>query len=214
MKSELAPLTARTLGDQVPRRGHWLLAGLGKLILGAMGWRIVGRLPNTPRVVLAVAPHTSNIDGLIGISAIQSLRVQVRFMGKHTLFEGRLGRLMYWLGGIPVDRDSARDVVDQTTAVMRETPFWLGLAPEGTRTGAKRWKTGFYRIAEQMAVPIVVLGFCYRRRQVRIVDCFLPTGDMDADMARMVASLADIVPRKPALLSAPLKAAKAARGID
>ena len=97
MKSELAPLTARTLGDQVPRRGHWLLAGLGKLILGAMGWRIVGRLPNTPRVVLAVAPHTSNIDGLIGISAIQSLRVQVRFMGKHTLFEGRLGRLMYWL---------------------------------------------------------------------------------------------------------------------
>ncbi|MTT53131.1 acyltransferase [Alcanivorax sp. VBW004] len=214
MKSELAPLTARTLGDQVPRRGHWLLAGLGKLILGAMGWRIVGRLPNTPRVVLAVAPHTSNIDGLIGISAIQSLRVQVRFMGKHTLFEGRLGRLMYWLGGIPVNRDSARDVVDQTTAVMRETPFWLGLAPEGTRTGAKRWKTGFYRIAEQMAVPIVVLGFCYRRRQVRIVDCFLPTGDMDADMARMVASLADIVPRKPALLSAPLKAAKAARGID
>ena len=214
MKSELAPLTARTLGDQVPRRGHWLLAGLGKLILGAMGWRIVGRLPNTPRVVLAVAPHTSNIDGLIGISAIQSLRVQVRFMGKHTLFEGRLGRLMYWLGGIPVNRDSARDVVDQTTAVMRETPFWLGLAPEGTRTGAKRWKTGFYRIAEQMAVPIVVLGFCYRRRQVRIVDCFLPTGDMDADMARMVASLAYIVPRKPALLSAPLKAAKAARGID
>jgi len=187
---------------------------LGKLILGAMGWRIVGRLPNAPRVVLAVAPHTSNIDGLIGISAIQSLRVQVRFMGKHTLFEGRLGRLMYWLGGIPVNRDSARDVVDQTTAVMRETPFWLGLAPEGTRTGAKRWKTGFYRIAEQMAVPIVVLGFCYRRRQVRIVDCFLPTGDMDADMARMVASLADIVPRKPALLSAPLKAAKAARGID
>ncbi|MFT6636216.1 1-acyl-sn-glycerol-3-phosphate acyltransferase [Alcanivorax sp.] len=214
MKSELAPLTARTLGDQVPRRGHWLLAGLGKLILGAMGWHIVGRLPNTPRVVLAVAPHTSNIDGLIGISAIQSLRVQVRFMGKHTLFEGRLGRLMYWLGGIPVNRDSARDVVDQTTAVMRETPFWLGLTPEGTRTGAKRWKTGFYRIAEQMAVPIVVLGFCYRRRQVRIVDCFLPTGDMDADMARMVASLADIVPRKPALLSAPLKAAKAARGID
>ena len=214
MKSELVPLTARTLGDQVPRRGHWLLAGLGKLILGAMGWRIVGRLPNAPRVVLAVAPHTSNIDGLIGISAIQSLRVQVRFMGKHTLFEGRLGRLMYWLGGIPVNRDSARDVVDQTTAVMRETPFWLGLAPEGTRTGAKRWKTGFYRIAEQMAVPIVVLGFCYRRRQVRIVDCFLPTGDMDADMARMVASLADIVPRKPALLSAPLKAAKAARGID
>ena len=214
MKSELVPLTARTLGKQVPRRGHWLLAALGRLILTVMGWRIVGDVPDTPRAVLAVAPHTSNIDGVIGISAIQSLRLDVRFMGKHTLFKGRLGRFMYWLGGIPVNRESARDVVDQTTSVMGETPFWLGLTPEGTRKGAKRWKTGFYRIAEQMQVPIVVLGFCYRRRQVRIVDCFLPTGDIDADMARMTASLADIVPRKPAQLSAPLKAEKAARGID
>ncbi|MED5387521.1 MAG: 1-acyl-sn-glycerol-3-phosphate acyltransferase [Pseudomonadota bacterium] len=205
MKKELPPLKAKTLGDRIPRRGHWLLAGLGRLILGVMGWRIVGSLPNVERAVLAVAPHTSNMDGVVGISAIQSLRVRVRFMGKHTLFEGRLGKLMYWLGGIPVNRDSADDVVDQTTRVMRETPFWLGLAPEGTRTGAQRWKTGFYRIAEQMQVPIVVIGFCYQRRQIRIVGSFMPSGNMERDLEQIYSALADIVPRRPERLSAPLR---------
>lgn len=205
MKTELPPIKAKTLGDSVPRRGHWLLAGLGRVILSAMGWRIVGTLPNVERAVLAVAPHTSNMDGVVGISAIQCLRVHVKFMAKHTLFEGRLGRLMVWLGGIPVNRDSADDVVDQTTTVMREKPFWLGLAPEGTREGAERWKTGFYRIAEQMQIPIVVIGFCYQRRQVRIVGSFMPTGDMEQDMARIVQALADIVPRRPDRLSGPLR---------
>ncbi|MCG8392116.1 MAG: 1-acyl-sn-glycerol-3-phosphate acyltransferase [Pseudomonadales bacterium] len=205
MKKELPPVSARTLGNRVPRRGHWLLAGLGSLILRIMGWRIVGNLPDVERAVLVVAPHTSNVDGVIGLSAIQSLKVHVRFMGKHTLFEGRLGRLMYWLGGIPVNRDSAQDVVEQTTAVMREKPFWLGIAPEGTRKGAKCWKTGFYRIADQMRVPIVVIGFCYRRRQVRVLGSIMPTGDMDRDLASIVATLSEIEPRHPQRLSAPFR---------
>ena len=75
MKQELPAVTQGVLGGQIPRRGHWLLVALGKLILRLMGWRIVGKLPNVDRAVLAVAPHTSNIDGLIGLSAIQSLRV-------------------------------------------------------------------------------------------------------------------------------------------
>lgn len=208
MKAELPPITSAVVGGRVPRRGHWLMAGLGRLILMLMGWRIVGRLPNVERAVLAVAPHTSNMDGLVGISAIQALRLQVRFLAKHTLFEGRLGKLMYWFGGIPVDRQSAQDVVDQTTRVMREKAFWLGLAPEGTRKGVERWKTGFYRIAEEMQVPIVVIGFCYQRKQIRVVDALMPSGDMEKDLAAMVESLADIVPRRPDRLSGPLKQAK------
>ncbi|MCG8438856.1 MAG: 1-acyl-sn-glycerol-3-phosphate acyltransferase [Pseudomonadales bacterium] len=205
MKQELPAVTQGVLGGQIPRRGHWLLVALGKLILRLMGWRIVGKLPNVDRAVLAVAPHTSNIDGLIGLSAIQSLRVYVRFMGKHTLFEGRFGKLMYWLGGIPVNRDSAKDLVEQTAAAMRQAPCWLGIAPEGTRKGAERWKTGFYRIAEALDVPIVVLGFCYRRKQVRIVGMVHPSGDVEKDLATMVAMLSDIVPRHPERLSEPFK---------
>ena len=203
MKQELPPITPNTPGDAVPRRGHWFLAGLGRLILRLMGWRIVGELPNIDRAVLAVAPHTSNIDGVIGLSAIQALRIHVKFMGKHTLFEGRLGRLMYWLGGIPVNRDNAQDLVEQTAAAMQAEPSWLGIAPEGTRKGADRWKTGFYRIAEAQGILVIVLGFCYRRRQVRVVGSVMPSGDMEADLALMVHMLADIVPRHPEQLSGP-----------
>ena len=205
MKRELPAITPATPGPAVPRRGHWFLAGLGRLILKMMGWRIVGALPNVDRAVLAVAPHTSNIDGVIGLSAIQALRVHVRFMAKHTLFEGRLGRFMFWLGGIPVNRDNAHDLVEQTAHAMQQAPCWLGIAPEGTRKGADRWKTGFYRIAEAQSIPIVVLGFCYRRRQVRVMGSVTPSGDMDADLAKMVEMLGDIVPRHPELLSAPFK---------
>lgn len=208
MKQPLPAITPDTPGPLVPRRGHWFLAGLGRFILKVMGWHIVGTLPNVDRAVLAVAPHTSNIDGVIGLSAIQALRIYVRFMGKHTLFEGRLGRLMYWLGGIPVNRENARDLVDQTAAAMQQEPCWLGIAPEGTRKGAERWKTGFYRIAEAQGIPIVVLGFCYRRKQVRVMGSVMPSGDMEADLQQIVAMLAEIVPRHPGLLSAPFKAAK------
>ncbi|MDX1803365.1 MAG: 1-acyl-sn-glycerol-3-phosphate acyltransferase [Alcanivorax sp.] len=201
----LPPVNANTLGSRVPRRGHVLLAWLARVVLRLLGWRIVGALPDVPKAVLIVAPHTSNYDGLVGISAIQALRIHVRFMGKHTLFTGRAGGLMKWLGGIPVDRGSADDVVAQTTAYMRKEPFWLGLAPEGTRKGAERWKTGFYRIAEAMQIPVVVIGFCYRRKQVRIVDSFVPGGDLDADMARIHDHLADIEPRRPERLSTPLR---------
>ncbi|MCK0152710.1 1-acyl-sn-glycerol-3-phosphate acyltransferase [Alcanivorax sp. S6407] len=205
MKPALPAITPSTPGPLVPRRGHWLLAALGRLILKLMGWRIVGELPDVPRAVLAVAPHTSNLDGLVGVSAIQALRVNVRFMAKHTLFEGRMGKLMYWLGGIPVNRDDASDLVEQTAHAMQKAPCWLGIAPEGTRKAAQRWKTGFYRIAEAQSIPIVVLGFCYQRRQVRVVGSLIPTGDMEADLNRMVVMLADIVPRHPALLSGPFK---------
>lgn len=208
MKRALPAITPDGLGADVPRRGHWLLAGLGRLILTLMGWRIVGELPNVPRAVLAVAPHTSNIDGVIGLSAIQALQVDVRFMGKHTLFQGQFGKLMYWLGGIPVDRDNAKDLVEQTAHVMQQTPCWLGIAPEGTRNGAERWKTGFYRIAEAQGIPIVVLGFCYRRRQVRIVGSVMPSGNMEADLDQMVRMLADIVPRHPEKLSLPFRELK------
>ena len=43
-------------------------------------------------------------------------------------------------------------------------PFWLGITPEA-RTGAEQWKTGFHRIAVDLELPILVVTFCYRRKQ-------------------------------------------------
>jgi 1-acyl-sn-glycerol-3-phosphate acyltransferase len=58
----------------------------------------------------------------------------------------------------------------------------LTIAPEGTRSRVKKWKTGFYHIAKGANVPIV-LGFLdYRRKTGGIGPVIYPTGNIDADM--------------------------------
>ena len=91
MSTDLRPLTPDAIGASVPRRGHWLVAALGRAVLRLIGWKVVGELPNVPRAGMIAAPHTSNYDGLVGVSAIQGLRLDIRFMAKHTLFRGPAG---------------------------------------------------------------------------------------------------------------------------
>lgn len=206
MSTDLRPLTPDAIGASVPRRGHWLVAALGRAVLRLIGWKVVGELPNVPRAVMIAAPHTSNYDGLVGVSAIQGLRLDIRFMAKHTLFRGPAGWLLRVLGGIPVDRARSRGLVEDTKNLMTGgQPFWLGITPEGTRTGAEQWKTGFHRIAVDLELPIIVVTFCYRRKQARILDAFWPSGDQQADMDAIYAMLDDVQPAHPERLSGPLR---------
>ncbi len=204
--SDLPPLIPDAIGARVPRRGHWLAAALGRAVLRLIGWKVVGELPDVPRAVMIAAPHTSNYDGLVGISAIQSLRLDIRFMAKHSLFRGPAGWLLRALGGIPVDRARSGGLVEDTKKVMTGgQPFWLGITPEGTRTGADQWKTGFHRIAVDLGLPIIVVTFCYRRKEARILNAFWPGGDQEADMDAIYAMLDDVQPAHPERLSAPLR---------
>jgi 1-acyl-sn-glycerol-3-phosphate acyltransferase len=190
----------------VPRRGHGPSAALGRLALWATGWRLVGSLPDVPRAVVIAAPHTSNYDGLVGISAIRFLSLDLRFLAKHSLFRGPAGWLLRALGGIPVRRGQTDGLVGNVKALFQGgDPFWLGITPEGTRAGADQWKTGFYHIAADLGLPIVVVTFCYRRKQVRVLEAFWPNGDMARDLAAIYALLDDVEPRHPERLSAPLR---------
>lgn len=202
----LAPLAPADIGPMVPRRGSAAVAWLGRFILRRIGWRVVGRLPDRPRAVKIAAPHTSNFDGLVGIAAILGLRLDIRFMAKHSLFRGPAGWLLRAAGGIPVDRRRPGGVVAETQRLLAAgDPFWLGITPEGTRSGAGEWKTGFHRIAVELGLPIIVVTFCYRRREARILETFWPEGDLERDLEAIYAALDDVTPRHPERLSAPLK---------
>ena len=63
--------------------------------------------PVTERaVVLAVAPHTSMFDIMIGFGARNQLNItHAKFLGKKELFKGPLGWLLRKLGGTPVLRE-------------------------------------------------------------------------------------------------------------
>lgn len=170
------------LGPNVPRAHGRFAAAVGRLGLGMGGWRFEGAIPDLPRMVAIVAPHTSNWDFLIGLLVQLALRLGARFVGKHTLFHWPLGGLMRWLGGVPVDRAAPAGFVGEVARAVRESPrMFLVIAPEGTRRRSP-WKSGFYRIAVAAGVPILVIAFDYPRRVVRFGPLFTPSGDFERDL--------------------------------
>lgn len=158
---------AKVLGP--PRRGGPLSAAMARGILRALGWRIDGGLPDEPRFVLIVAPHTSNWDFALGIVAMFALRLRVTWLGKHTIFRGPAGPILRWLGGRPVDRALPGGVVSTAIAQFAaHEQHVLALSPEGTRRRTAEWKTGFHRIAEGAGVPIVPVTLDYQSRTITI----------------------------------------------
>jgi 1-acyl-sn-glycerol-3-phosphate acyltransferase len=115
--------------------------------------------------------------------AVFNLRMDIRWMGKHTLFPPLLGRIMLWFGGIPVNRTKAYNMVGKMVTMLEENPQTiLCIPPEGTRGKVTQWKTGFYRIAEKAGVPILMAAIDAENKQLRVIGEFKPTGDLDQDM--------------------------------
>jgi 1-acyl-sn-glycerol-3-phosphate acyltransferase len=188
----------RVLGDRVPRRGNALTRVLARLAMRLSGWRFEGELPNLAQFVVIVAPHTSNWDFAIGVMAMFALGVRGTFLGKHTLFRWPFGPVMRWLGGVPVDRSSPHNVVEQTTAFFRQREsLVLALSPEGTRRKLPEWRTGFYHVAKGAGVPIVPMAFDFSRRVFRIFPPVVPSEDRVADFERLRALFDASMARHP-----------------
>ncbi len=162
------------------------------------GWKFAGNIPDEPKFVMIVAPHTSNWDFPVGVAALFALGFNISFLGKHTLFKWPLGIFMRWLGGIPVQRAERRDRVAETIEAFRSNDqLILAIAPEGTRKLVKQWKTGFYHVADGAGVPIVPVAFDYGSRTVRLGAPFRTTGNIDVDMPELKKFFIGVVARHP-----------------
>lgn len=170
---------------------------LADAILRVIRWRMVGDVPSR-KCVLIGAPHTSNWDFPVAILAFWSLRIDARWVGKHTLFRRPFGWLMRRLGGIPLDREKTTDFVSEVVGRFeREESLVLAIAPEGTRGRTDCWRSGFYWIAHGAGVPIA-LGFLdYANRTAGIGGSIMPTGDIEADMERIRVFYADKTGKRP-----------------
>jgi len=178
------------LPPNAPRvRPNAFIRWLGRTVLRLGGWRMVGAFPDLPRLVLIAAPHSSNWDGIWGFAAKLALGVEIKVLGKDSLFRvPLLGAVLRHLGVIPVDRSAAHGVVEQASAMIRQADkIWFALAPEGTRKPVERWKTGFWKIARAADVPILPAYFHYPDKVIGIGPAFLPGDDMTADIARIRA---------------------------
>ena len=175
------------LSDAIPRRGTWLSRACGRGVLALLGWRVTGAFPDEPKIVMIGAPHTSNWDFVVALAAAFSLRLGFSWVGKHLLFRPPVRWFFRWLGGIPVDRRASHGFVQQMVDEFeRRTQFLLAIAPEGTRKAVDRWKTGFYHIAVGARVPILVVTFDNARKTIHIGPTLTPSGDLAADMDRIL----------------------------
>jgi 1-acyl-sn-glycerol-3-phosphate acyltransferase len=180
-------------------------SALARALLGAFGWRVAFDGLPSRQGVLIVYPHTSNWDFVVGLLAKWAIGMPITFWGKDSLFAlPLLGRWLRWVGGVPVDRNSARGVVAQMverlqTAQRNDEFFWLALAPEGTRSYRDHWRTGFYRTAREAAVPLGLAYIDFEHKVVGVEAFMMLSGDADADMAAIAARLGHRRGRRPHL---------------
>jgi len=186
------------LPDVAPKRGRTFGRLIGRVVLRLMGFRVVGRYPDVPKLVVIGAPHTSNWDGIVAIATVLSLHLDLRLMAKKELFKGLSGRILRTIHAIPVDRDAKGGVTAQMVDHFTQNErFVLGVAPEGTRKKVEQWRTGFYRIAHGAGVPILTVALDFGRKQVRLGPTLVPTGDLTADVEVMRAFIATATGRNP-----------------
>ena len=171
---------------------------LAILFLKMIGWRKEGSLPDIPKYVIILAPHTSNWDFPIGLAMIFVLKLRGYWLGKDGLFRWPFHGFFRWLGGIPLDRSKSSDVVAQMVRLFKErAKLTVVLAPEGTRKKVTHWKSGFYHIARGANVPIVLAFLDYLRKAGGIGPVFNPTGDIEADMEYIRAFYAAMTGKHP-----------------
>jgi 1-acyl-sn-glycerol-3-phosphate acyltransferase len=189
-----------TLGPAVPSTGNRLLQRVGWRALRAFGWRFAGQMPDLPRFVVIVAPHTSNWDFPVGLAAKWALMLECRFWGKDSLFRGPLGWFMRANGGIPVDRANRHAVVEATIDAFRTAPrMVLVLSPEGTRKKVTRWRSGFWHVAKGAGVPICCVAFDFPSKTIRLGPTVTADeDDPEAGMRRLQGYFAGVTGRNPA----------------
>lgn len=168
-----------------------------------LGWEIIGNFHlEIKKYVLIGAPHTSWHDFYIALLARSVTKANINLIAKKSLFTPPFGFFLRALGGLPVDRDKSTNLVDAIIQMFTtKNEFRLAISPEGTRKYVKKWKTGFYYIAKGANVPIVMFGFDFKNKQVKLSEPFYVTDNIEADFAHFLEFYKDIEGANPTLFN-------------
>ena len=153
-------------------------------VFNLLGWRLSGEIPSPlKKSIIIVAPHADWVDFPVGLFARASLKTKVSFLGKAELFRGSFGFIFRWLGGKPVDRFSNTGMVDSVVELFDSTEsLHIALAPEGTRKAVSKLRTGFYFIALEAKVPIIMVVFDYPNKRIIVREPFYLSGNKEENL--------------------------------
>lgn len=152
-------------------------------ILKLFGWSVICTVPDYPKCIICVAPHTSNWDFVLGKFAYWSIGRQAGFLMKEAWFFFPMKYLLRALGGIPVPRKRGSSLSEVIIKKFNSSKkMTLAITPEGTRARVKDWRTGFLHIAYDAKIPIVLGAIDAEHKLVHLEKSYTPTGDIDVDM--------------------------------
>ncbi len=154
-----------------------------RLMLKMLGWKIEVNMPSDVRkVVMLVAPHTTNYDFFIGRLVFNIVGLPVKFLIKEEAFSFPFGGLLKKMGGIPVQRGKRNNLVHQLADHFNQAEkLVLVITPEGTRKYTKYWKKGFYYIAIEAQVPVALGYLDYKYKKAGVKKLVYPSGDLKED---------------------------------
>lgn len=163
-----------------------MLKRISKTVLRIFGWSVHVDVPDYPKAVICVAPHTSNWDFLLGELAITSVGRKAGFLMKRTWFFWPLGPFFRSIGGIPVDQKKStsltNQLIDRFNSAQKLT---IAITPEGTRSRTTRWRTGFLRVSCEANVPLCLASIDFPTKTITLAHTFRPSGDIDSDLRRI-----------------------------
>jgi len=151
--------------------------------LKIFGWKTEGVFPEGQKFVIIAAPHTSGWDFVLGRLYYNTIRKSVKFMVNEKFFFFPLGIWLKSLGAIPVKAGRKVGLVKHMVDEFhKREEFMLTITPEGTRKKVRKWMRGFYFIAQDAQVPIV-LGFIdYKKKTLGTKTTIYLSDDVEADM--------------------------------
>lgn len=173
-----------------------------KWYLKLTGWKATGIMPHdVKKFVMIVGPHTSSKDIFMGFAFRSTLRLgYIKFIAKQELFKPPFGFLFRMAGGVPVDRFSNNNFVDQVVKMFNDNEsFAIALSPEGTRKKVERLRTGFYHIARKANVPIIMLAFDFQNREFRFAPPFFTSADEQGDYNQILSFFGQVKGKNPEL---------------
>lgn len=166
-----------------------MIKKLATFVFHSLGWKAEGEIPSDiKKYVIIAAPHTSNWDFFYGRLFFIMKGIPLRFFIKQEWYWFPFNLLFKFLGGIPVNRGTNEKLTDSVAKLFDNyDELAMLIPPEGTRSYNPNWKKGFYYIAQNANVPIVLGYIDYEKKIGGFGPIYIPTGNVKKDIEEIKA---------------------------
>jgi hypothetical protein len=108
---------------------------------------------------------------------------EVKLLVSDHAFTGIKGPLLKALGAIPIDKTAKGGMVGEVSRMYKEhDAFVMALAPEGSKFKTNKLRSGFWYIAREANVPLILCGWDYSKKEMFIGPTYHVTDSIEDDM--------------------------------